>query len=181
MNAKFARLSPSFPPCANLRHTPDIAAPSFCIADDPPAATANIRLLPGTTATALSTVLVLGDATNTTADSLQVQLAAATIGIGGLFCRNVPCAKGIDDFGRSSGPRPIGNRRVELVVREISLDQFGSPHCVDHVRRVGVVAHAQRPRSDVRSRVTSRLLRLVACHMALLSYQRPPSDDHAPE
>jgi diacyltrehalose acyltransferase len=40
-------------------------------------------LLLGTTATALSTVLVFGHATNNTADSLEVQLAAATIGIGG--------------------------------------------------------------------------------------------------
>jgi hypothetical protein len=40
-------------------------------------------LLVGTTAAALSTVLVFGHATNTTADSPQVQLTAATIGIGG--------------------------------------------------------------------------------------------------
>jgi hypothetical protein len=42
-------------------------------------------VLVGTTATAaaLSTILVLGHATNTTADSPQVELAAATIGIGG--------------------------------------------------------------------------------------------------
>ena len=37
----------------------------------------------GTTAAALSTVLVFGHATNSTADIPQVQLAAATIGIGG--------------------------------------------------------------------------------------------------
>jgi hypothetical protein len=37
----------------------------------------------GTTAAAVSTVLVFGHATNTTADSPQVQLTAATIGIGG--------------------------------------------------------------------------------------------------
>jgi hypothetical protein len=37
----------------------------------------------GTTAAALSTVLVFGHATDTTADSPQVQLTAATIGIGG--------------------------------------------------------------------------------------------------
>src|SRR6201999_4084833 len=40
-------------------------------------------MLVGTTAAALSTVLVFGHAVNTTADSAQVQLAAATIGIGG--------------------------------------------------------------------------------------------------
>ncbi len=40
-------------------------------------------ILLGTTATALSTVLVFGHATNNTVDSSQVQLAAATIGIGG--------------------------------------------------------------------------------------------------
>jgi diacyltrehalose acyltransferase len=42
-------------------------------------------VLLGTTATAaaLSTVLVFGHATNNAADSLQVQLAAATIGVGG--------------------------------------------------------------------------------------------------
>jgi hypothetical protein len=37
----------------------------------------------GTTAAALSSVLVFGHATNTTVDTSQVQLAAATIGIGG--------------------------------------------------------------------------------------------------
>src|SRR5262245_9260477 len=37
----------------------------------------------GTTAAALSTVLVFGQATNTTVDNAQVQLAAATIGVGG--------------------------------------------------------------------------------------------------
>jgi len=40
-------------------------------------------VLAGSTAVALSTVLVFGHATNNTADSPQVQLAAATIGIGG--------------------------------------------------------------------------------------------------
>ncbi len=40
-------------------------------------------ILLSTTATALSTVLVFGHATNNTVDSSQVQLAAATIGIGG--------------------------------------------------------------------------------------------------
>ncbi len=39
--------------------------------------------LVGTTAAALSAVLVFGHATNTTADIPQVQLAAATVGIGG--------------------------------------------------------------------------------------------------
>jgi diacyltrehalose acyltransferase len=40
-------------------------------------------LLGGTTAAALSTVLVFGHATNTSVDNAQVQLAAVTIGIGG--------------------------------------------------------------------------------------------------
>jgi hypothetical protein len=40
-------------------------------------------VLVGTTAAALSTVLVFGHATDSTADTPQVQLAAATIGIGG--------------------------------------------------------------------------------------------------
>jgi diacyltrehalose acyltransferase len=40
-------------------------------------------ILLGTTATALSTVLVFGDATNNTSDTPEVELAAATIGIGG--------------------------------------------------------------------------------------------------
>ncbi len=40
-------------------------------------------VLAGSTAVALSTILVFGHATNNTADSPQVQLAAATIGIGG--------------------------------------------------------------------------------------------------
>jgi PE-PPE domain-containing protein len=40
-------------------------------------------ILLGTTATALSTVLVFGHATNNTVDSPEVQLAASTIGIGG--------------------------------------------------------------------------------------------------
>jgi diacyltrehalose acyltransferase len=40
-------------------------------------------IIVGTTAAALSAVLVFGHATNDTADSPQVQLAAATIGIGG--------------------------------------------------------------------------------------------------
>ncbi len=40
-------------------------------------------VLAGSTAVALSTVLVFGHATNNTADSPQVQLTAATIGIGG--------------------------------------------------------------------------------------------------
>ena len=39
-------------------------------------------ILAGTTAAALSTVLVFWHATNTTADSAQVLLAGATIGIG---------------------------------------------------------------------------------------------------
>ena len=40
-------------------------------------------ILAGTTAAALSTVLVFGHATDTTVDNAQLQLAAATIGIGG--------------------------------------------------------------------------------------------------
>ena len=40
-------------------------------------------ILAGTAAAALSTVLVFGHATDTTVDNAQVQLAAATIGIGG--------------------------------------------------------------------------------------------------
>jgi diacyltrehalose acyltransferase len=40
-------------------------------------------VLVGTTAAALSAVLVFGHATNTTADSPQVELTAATIGVGG--------------------------------------------------------------------------------------------------
>ena len=61
-------------------------------------------ILLGTTATALSTVLVFGHATNNTVDSPQVQLAAATIGIGG---RGDPNAANIPNKlkrqGRSKG------------------------------------------------------------------------------
>jgi hypothetical protein len=70
-----------------------------------------------------------------------------------LFCRNTPCAKGIDDVDRGLGPRPVGDHSVELIVGEAPLfrrcesciaEQVGSPHCLDHVRPVGVIAHARR-------------------------------------
>jgi len=68
-----------------------------------------------------------------------------------LLSRNMLCVKGIDDFRRRLGPRPIGDhsRRthrgrgaVVPPTRIARRQQIRSPHCLDHARPVGVIAHA---------------------------------------